>query len=215
MNSSQFRPASALDKSNNLSKKFFNTGNDFFTTTNKKENKTNNFFNINDGAEEKKKGIFIGDKTKTAKFFATTRVDSCSHIREIKGRTFAVPYLIVNNRNRPLSAFKINQYKKPQERSIYSTDYTNKINMHVGMGKKPLVPYNPISFRNRLPTSDFYMPYKNTSKLDIGEKSDINKKQWLSTAKDSYQWPVQTPVTNSGILASTFKEHHKKLVSHN
>jgi len=217
MNTKNFRPATATDKPNNLSKTFFNTGNSFYKTSNKYITNNNNTFNINDAENDNNigRGVFIGDKTKTANFFKNTRVDSCSHVVEIKGRTFAVPYSVVNSRARPLSSFKINQYKKPQERSIYATDYTNKVIMHAGMGKKPLVPYHPISYRNRLPTSDFYMPYKNTSKFDLGEKTDINRKQWVSTQKDSYQWPVPTPVTNSGILASTFKESHRKLVSHN
>ena len=42
--------------------------------------------------------------------------------------------------------------------------------MHVGMAKKPLVPYTPNSYRNRLPVSDARIPLTNASSIEIGDR---------------------------------------------
>ena len=42
--------------------------------------------------------------------------------------------------------------------------------MHVGMTKKPLVAYDPISYRNRLPTATVIMPHKNKSIIELGDR---------------------------------------------
>lgn len=202
------RPMSALNNKNNFSKTFY--GQNPYSTTNQQYGGKSGFA-INDRPQS---SVFFGDKTKTSNFFQSTRVDSCSHIKEVKGRTFAVPFKVTNHKGRPLSAYKYNTYKKEQYKSVYQNDYSLKKNMHLGMSKKPLILYDPNSSRSRLPINDFYMAHKNQSKVDIGIKTDINRKQWLSTTRDSYQWPQPTPVTHSGILASTFRNSHKKLVSH-
>lgn len=42
--------------------------------------------------------------------------------------------------------------------------------MHAGMNKKPLVPYDPISYRNRLPVATVVMPNKNKSIIELGDR---------------------------------------------
>jgi len=42
--------------------------------------------------------------------------------------------------------------------------------MHVGMAKKPLVPYHPTSYRNRLPVGDAKKPPKNSSQIEFGDR---------------------------------------------
>ena len=42
--------------------------------------------------------------------------------------------------------------------------------MHVGMAKKPLEPYNPKSYRNRLPTADVKKPVTNSSQIEFGDR---------------------------------------------
>ena len=41
---------------------------------------------------------------------------------------------------------------------------------HVGMAKKPLVPYDPIAYRNRLPVRGMAKPSKNASQIEIGDR---------------------------------------------
>ncbi len=43
-------------------------------------------------------------------------------------------------------------------------------NLHVGMRNKPLVPYNPHSYRNRLPIADVKKPPKNASSIELGDR---------------------------------------------
>jgi len=43
--------------------------------------------------------------------------------------------------------------------------------LHAGHSKKPLEPYNPNSYRNRLYQAQITMPYKNSSQIVIGDRS--------------------------------------------
>lgn len=159
---------------------------------------------------------FIPDKQKTHQFFKDTKVDSCRRVFEYKNKCIAVPFNIKNSKGKPLSAYKYFAPKTDILKSIYRRDYSNKPFMHAGMEKKPLVPYNSNSYRNRLPIfSDYFIPNSNISKIDIGNQNDINRKQWISTTKDSYQWPVKTLISNTGILSDLARREHKKLVSIN
>lgn len=49
--------------------------------------------------------------------------------------------------------------------------YKLRNELHVGVGKKPLEPYNPNSYRNRLYQQQVTMPYKNASQIIIGDRS--------------------------------------------
>lgn len=156
-----------------------------------------------------------GDKSKSVPFFQSTRVESCSKVIEHKGQCIAVPFKILNSKGRPLSAYKYTNHKQKELKSVYALDFSKKIIPHTGMAKKPLVPYHPESFRNRLPTGNFYAQHKNLSKIQIGSQVDVNFKQWVSTAKDNYQWPTKVPITNLGILSDISKRSHTKLTAHN
>jgi len=46
-------------------------------------------------------------------------------------------------------------------------------NLHTGMPLKPLEPYNPTSYRNRLPVVDAKMLSRNGSQLEIGNRSEL------------------------------------------
>lgn len=158
---------------------------------------------------------FRSNKNKSHQYFKDTKVESCSHVFEHQNKCFAVPFKIINSKGRPLSAFKYTQPKAIPHKTVYQKDYSIKKIMHAGMGKKPLVVYEPNSYRNRLPIEETKAPYSNKSKIQIGQQSDINFKQWVSTTRDSYKWPVKTPVSNSGILSDIFRRSHKKITSHN
>ena len=203
------RPKSALSGNcHNLRSKVYDFGQ---SSVNNK-----NDFKINDQSGNRNiNSPFIGNKNKTSEFFRDTRVDSCSHVIEYKGKSIAVPYTVINKKGRPLSAYKYVTFKKEVDKTVYQKDYNSyKPVMHVGMNKKPLVKYDPNSFRNRLKKTDLYQPYFNTSKMNIGNRSEINQKQWLSTARDSYRWPIKTAVTNSGILSDKYKLSHKNFIAY-
>lgn len=51
---------------------------------------------------------------------------------------------------------------------IKRSEYAIKDNMHVGMKNKPLILYDPLSYRSRLPIDSVVMPHKNKSSLDVG-----------------------------------------------
>jgi hypothetical protein len=78
--------------------------------------------------------------------------------------------------------------------------------MHAGMGKKPLVRYDPNSYRNRLPTlGTFISSHKNKSNIDIGNPKYIfltfclvNRKQYKSVNRNTYTTPKILPISNQG-----------------
>lgn len=79
------------------------------------------------------------------------------------------------------------------------------------MQKKPLEPYNPLSFRNRLPQPTVVMPYKNSSQIVIGDRCSDYKKQWV-TMNQQYlpRHQLGTSQANSGIIASQASWMHRK-----
>ena len=52
---------------------------------------------------------------------------------------------------------------------------------HVGMAKKPLMPYNPNSVRSQLPKPTVVMPYKNSSQIVIGDRSTLDRRNFKTT----------------------------------
>ncbi len=83
--------------------------------------------------------------------------------------------------------------------------------MHVGMDKKPLVPYSPTSYRNRLVQPTVVMPYKNSSQIVIGDRVNAHKRQFVSMNQNHYTAHSLTDaVSNPGILAERTKWVHKQ-----
>lgn len=158
---------------------------------------------------------FIVSKDKTDKFFKKAKVNSCSHVLVKNGQSLAIPCKIVNSKGLGMNSYKLFPSNANNFKSVYQKDYNQKPNMHVGMKKKPLVPYDQMSYRNRLPIADFAMGYSNKTNFTLGNPNLINRKQWISTSKDTYSYPQIVPVSNTGILSDMAKMSHKKLESIN
>ena len=62
--------------------------------------------------------------------------------------------------------------------SVNTTVYKQRALLHSGMTRKPLERYNPNSYRNRLPVPTVVMPYKNSSQIVIGDRSNNYKKHF-------------------------------------
>jgi len=114
--------------------------------------------------------FFHTDKSKTDGFFKETKVTSCSHVLIKNGNSVAVPFKITNEKGHPLLHYKYAPENLPEKKSIYKNDYSIKPSMHVGMVHKPLVTYDPNSYRNRLPVGGVIMPHKNKSVVEIGDR---------------------------------------------
>lgn len=163
-------------------------------------------------SKNKESKLFKSLKDKTHPFFKSSLINSCSHIIVKNGQTLAVPFEIKNSKGRHLSHYKTIPMKSSELMSIYRKDYSVKPLLHCGMEKKPLEPYNPSSYRNRLPNMDFTMSHKNKSSIEMGNSSTASRKQWLSTYRDTYNTPVFLPICNTGILSDISKKIHKKLM---
>lgn len=112
---------------------------------------------------------FQSSKAKTDEFFKDSKVGSCSHVIVKNGQSICIPFKILNQKGKPLQHYKYTLNKLDEEKSVYRKDYCIKPNMHAGMPNKPLMPYHPDSYRNRLPTGGIIMPHKNKSTLELGD----------------------------------------------
>ena len=54
---------------------------------------------------------------------------------------------------------------------LNSEQFKPRPNLHCGTTKKPLEPYNPTSYRSRLPLPDNKLPSKNSSQIEIGDRA--------------------------------------------
>ena len=155
--------------------------------------------------------FFNPNKSKTDAFFKDTKVNSCSYVLVKNGQSLAFPFIIRNERGRGLNHYKTVPEKSKEVKTVYMHDYSPYPNMHCGMGKKPLMPYDPSSYRSRLPVGGIVMSHKNKSLIELGANGLINSKQWNSTYRDNFRWPRLVPISNPGILSDMAKSSHQKL----
>lgn len=155
---------------------------------------------------------FVQEKDKGDKYFKSTRVGSCRRVVVKNGIPFALTYRVKNPRGEPMTHFNYTLKQQPKNPSTYQVDYcTKKTEYHLGMKNKPLVPYNPNHTRSKLPNDMEFNVVRNISAFDIGNEGLINRKQWVSTYKDSYKPTKVYRISNPGILSDMAKRTHYKL----
>ena len=114
---------------------------------------------------------------KSAVYFRNNKVSTCAYIQKKNGgsgKAIAIEYpLEKTGWKNPASYQNFNQSSELQ--SVSNTAYKYRVTEHAGMVKKKLTPYNPNSYRSRLPVASVVMPYKNSSQLVIGDRTSHNK----------------------------------------
>ena len=155
------------------------------------------------------KTIFIQEKEKGDEFFRATRVGSCRKVILKNSIPLAIAYKIKNPRGEPMTHFNYTLKKLPKNFSTYFFDYcTQKQQSHLGMIKKPLVPYNPNHSRNKLTDEYGHRLFRNFSSLNLGNDNLINRKQWVTNYKESFK-PIKIKrISNPGILSDLAKRTH-------
>ena len=157
------------------------------------------------------KPIFLQEKEKGDYFFRNTKVGSCRKILVKNGSSLALTFKIRNLRGEPLANYKHTLKQLPKLTTSYFLDFcTPKTENHIGMKKKPLVPYNPDHTRNKLMDDFGFRMRRNFSSFNIGKEDLINRKQWISTYKDSFKKMVITRISNPGILSDMAKRTRYK-----
>ena len=175
-------------------------------------NKPNNTYFSNTPKIGFQKTFFNLEKDKGDEYFRTTRVGSCRKIVVKNGIPFALTFKVKNPRGEPLTHFNYTLKQLPKNPTSYFIDYcTKKNDCHLGMNKKPLIPYNPNHTRNQLPRDLGFRVIRNYSNMELGNEGLINRKQWLSTYKDSYRPSSVKRISNPGILSDMAKWTHYKL----
>ena len=155
---------------------------------------------------------FLPDVAHTNPFFKNAKVGSCSKVLIKNGQALAVSFSIRNSKGRRLNHFRYySSVGKNDFKSSYQQDYCIRKNMHVGMGKKPLCPYDPMSYRNRMPIDDFHVEKQRKNEFEMGDPGLINRKRWVSTSKDTYRKPMECPIANWGIVSDMAKQAHQRL----
>ena len=156
--------------------------------------------------------FFTQEKEKGDKYFRSTRVGSCRKIVVRNGIPLALPFRVKNPRGEPLTHFNYTLKQFPKNVTNYFTDYCIKRREnHLGMDRKPLVPYNPNHTRSQLPNDLSFRVIRNYSTFGIGNEGLINRKQWISTYKDSYRPSTVKRISNPGICSDIAKRIHYKL----
>ena len=172
----------------------------------------NTYFGSNPRNNALSKTFFIQEKETGDKYFRSTRVGSCRKIVVKNGLPFALTFKVKNPRGEPMTHFNYTLKQPPKNPSSYYLDYCTKKQInHLGMHKKPLVPYNPNHTRSQLPNDLSFRVIRNYSLFNIGNEGLINRKQWISTYKDSYRPSTVKRISNPGILSDISKRIHYKL----
>ena len=157
------------------------------------------------------KTFFIQEKNKGDEYFRNTKVGSCRKILVKNGFPLAMTYKIKNQRGEPLTHYNYTLKRIPKETSSYFFDYcTPKTENHIGMEKKPLVPFDPNHTRNKLMDDFGFRMRRNFSSVSIGNEKLINRKQWISTYKDSFKKLIIKRISNPGIISDLVKRTHYK-----
>eukprot|EP01017_Pseudomicrothorax_dubius_P010264 TRINITY_DN13645_c0_g4_i1.p1 TRINITY_DN13645_c0_g4~~TRINITY_DN13645_c0_g4_i1.p1 ORF type:complete len:169 (+),score=23.48 TRINITY_DN13645_c0_g4_i1:58-564(+) len=141
---------------------------------------------------------------KSAEFFRSTRVNTCQQVKMVGGQAVAVPYYPPKAKS-PAEVVT----RSSEVQSFSHSQHKPKPGLTVGSSKKPLEPYNPTAYRNRLASVDVKMPLSNSSVVEIGDRTTLNKRHFVSTNRNAYgNFGKTDPITNPGILASRTKWHH-------
>lgn len=149
--------------------------------------------------------------TKSPQFFQSTRVDSCQYVVNKNGQTLAVSFPVTKTGYKAPNSWA-NQKRSSEKQSHAGTTYRVHIDMHAGMAKKPLVPYNPDSYRSRLPSADFVAPYRNASQFEIGDRTAASAKTVFRTTNQSLLTSknILEGLTNQGIISEKTKWNKKR-----
>ena len=172
----------------------------------------NSYLASNPRNKDLSRTFFIQEKETGDKYFRSTRVGSCRKIVVKNGLPFALTFKVKNPRGESLTHFNYTLKQCPKNPSSYYLDYCTKKQInHLGMHKKPLIPYNPNHSRSQLPNDLSFRVIRNYSVFNIGNEGLINRKQWISTYKDSYRPSTVKRISNPGILSDMSKRIHYKL----
>ena len=147
--------------------------------------------------------------SKSSPFFRNTRVSSCQFVQTTKGVPVAVAFPQVKTGYKAPNSW-VNQRRSAEVTSHNSRTYKPIPYMHTGMQKKPLMPYDPLSYRSRLPTADFVIPYQNSSQVEIGDRSSSLKDHFRTTYSSYMSAPdLHDSTSNQGIVARKTQWHKK------
>ena len=110
------------------------------------------YFSKNSNNNPFTKTFFIQEKETGDKYFRSTRVGSCRKVVVKNGLPFALTFKVKNPRGEPMTHFNYTLKQFPKNPTNYFTDYClRRQENHLGMDKKPLIPYDPNHTRSQLP----------------------------------------------------------------
>ena len=100
--------------------------------------------------------------------------------------------------------------KSSETESINAHTFKERPLLHAGMRAKPLEAYHPNAHRSRLPVPTVVMPYKNSSQIVIGDRSNNYKKHFKTGNMLKYvKHDTRDAQCNPGILARRTSWTHK------
>ncbi|CDW73586.1 UNKNOWN [Stylonychia lemnae] len=145
--------------------------------------------------EEKTSNLAMEKSQISDPFFKNAKIVTCSQVLVKNGQAVAIAF---KGQSHPI---KDKSPARSMERSSLSQN-----ELHAGISKKPLEPYNPNSHRNRLYQPQITMPYKNASQIVLGDRSSVDRKQFVSSSQNIMISPsTQNLTSNPGIIAERTK----------
>ncbi len=145
---------------------------------------------------------------KSAPFFKSTRVRTCSHVMMRNGKAVAIAYPLEKTGWKAACSFQ-NQKRSSEKESWNKNIHKKRNELHCGFARKPLCPYHPEAYRSRLAQATVVMPYKNSSQIVIGDRTTEHKTMYNST-NNTYllNHSYENACTNGGIVAAKSKWVH-------
>lgn len=132
-------------------------------------------------------------------YFKDSKVGSATGFISCAGQVLAVPH-----RSRSATSLR----NRADGLSEYQHNFRESAYCYCSMDRKPLCPYDPLSYRSRLAVEDAPVPYKNASIVNFDGGIHIcHKKRFNTINRTCYTGEPSDPRSNQGILSEnrTFK----------
>ena len=137
-------------------------------------------------------------------YYRNAKVTSCSHIVRKKdgiGKAMAIAYPLEKTGWKHPSSY-VNTVRSSEVKSVAGEAFQKRAIEHCGIVKKKLCRYNPNAVRSRLPQPTVVMPYKNSSQVVIGDRSNKDSRRFVSINKNMQTAYTFQPHDNPGISAA-------------
>eukprot|EP00747_Dinoflagellata_sp_TGD_P163641 gnl/TRDRNA2_/TRDRNA2_182525_c0_seq1.p1 gnl/TRDRNA2_/TRDRNA2_182525_c0~~gnl/TRDRNA2_/TRDRNA2_182525_c0_seq1.p1 ORF type:complete len:184 (+),score=19.53 gnl/TRDRNA2_/TRDRNA2_182525_c0_seq1:76-552(+) len=130
-----------------------------------------------------------------------SKVGSSTGYLCVAGTILAIPHSTSRSKSTPATT-----RTRFDANSEHAVQFREMPHCYASMDRKPLVPYDPNSYRSRLAIDDAPVPFKNASSIEFGNSiHTCHKRRFLTTSQVSYTGEPCDPRSNQGMVAESSK----------